>query len=239
MRNRCCTRSWTQDPQAASSGSGWAAGCSSSWSVAGVARRGARRGRGGVVVDVVVVLLVVGGGAVVVVVVPRRQRLRSCGVTTMSGTGGLSTPSRLTVSVSSSPTLSTTVRVPARRPIPLREGEGQVELQLQVSRRAVVVVPGDFQQHHLARSQVDDRGIDRDALQHRGASERAEGKEHDRSSGDRNRPSGWQSAHGLAHESYAPAVRLVSAWDSSRIPGHVLSPGSPPASTSTASWSMA
>ena len=80
------------------------------------------------------------------------------------------------------------------RPAPLgdllREDEGQAELQLQVSRRAVVVVPGDLEQHDLARSHVDDRGIDRDALQRRGSGERAEGNEQDRGSGDGDSPSG-------------------------------------------------
>ena len=37
--------------------------------------------------------------------------------------------------------------------VPRREGEGQVELQLQVALRTVVVVPDDVQHHHLARSQ--------------------------------------------------------------------------------------
>src|SRR5262245_17213352 len=117
MRNRCCTRSWTQKPQAGSSLGGGRV-------LVVVVGAGVVVEAPGVVVvvmvvDVVLVLLVVGGGAVVVVVVATiGQRLRSCGSTTMSGTGGLSTPSRLTVSVSSSPTLSTTVLVPDRRQFP-------------------------------------------------------------------------------------------------------------------------
>src|SRR5262249_43281701 len=109
--------SWTQKPQAGSSLGGGRV-------LVVVVGAGVVVGAPGVVVvvmvvEVVVVLLVVGGGAVGgVVVATMGQRLRACGSTTMSRTGGLSTPSRLTVSVSSSPTLSTTVRVPARRPFP-------------------------------------------------------------------------------------------------------------------------
>src|SRR5262245_17838892 len=118
IRNRCCTRSWMQKLQAASSGSGRVVVVVVVGGVVGVVVGVCSV----VVVEVLVVLVVVVDGADVVVVVlvvtMMGHRLRSCGSSTMSGTGGLSIPSRWTVSVSSIPMLFTTVFVPARRPIP-------------------------------------------------------------------------------------------------------------------------
>src|SRR5262249_31730840 len=75
MRNRCCTRSWTQEPQAGST-----LGSMGGRVVEGVPVPGMVVGGWSVVVEVVVVLLVTLGDVEVVVLPPTTgQRLRSSG----------------------------------------------------------------------------------------------------------------------------------------------------------------
>ena len=74
------------------------------------------------------------------------------------GTGALSTPSKLTMSVSSSGSFSTTPLAPLRAAFPDGEGQAETRLRRQVARHAVLVVAGDLQRRRRARSQVDDGG---------------------------------------------------------------------------------
>src|SRR5262249_52086976 len=103
IRNRCCTRSWTQNPQAASCGSSTGGTVVVVVGGAGLVVVGCNVVVVVVVVvdEVVVVVVVTAGSVVVVLVTTTTQRLRSCGETTRMGTGALSIPSNVTVSASS------------------------------------------------------------------------------------------------------------------------------------------
>ena len=95
------------------------------------------------------------------------QEPKSSGTRARIGTSALSTPSKVTMSVSSSGPFRTTPPAPLWRGVAGREGHAEAGLRRQVSRHAVLVVPGDFQRRRRARQKVDDRGIDRDAVQRR------------------------------------------------------------------------